>query len=62
MPMPGRFSKCMPQYFGMSLSVSALSQRRQLLGPSISTLIMEETLRPLADTALFPRHHTSGGH
>lgn len=52
--MAGRFSKCMDQYFGMTLSDAALSQRRQRVGPDIFTLIMEETLRPLADAALHP--------
>jgi hypothetical protein len=54
LPMAGRFSKCMRQYFGMTLSDAALSQRRQRLGPDLFTLIMEETLRPLADAALHP--------
>jgi len=54
LPMAGRFSKCMQQYFGMSLSDSALSQRRQQLGPDLFTLIMEETLRPLADAVVHP--------
>lgn len=44
----------MRQYFGMSLSDSALSQRRQRLGPDIFQIIMQETLRPLADATLHP--------
>lgn len=54
LPFAGRFSQCMRQYFGMSLSDSALSQRRQRLGPDIFQVIMQETLRPLADAALHP--------
>ena len=38
----------------MSLSDSALSQRRQQLGADIFLLIMRETLRPLADEHLHP--------
>ena len=54
LPFTGRFSQCMRQYFGMSLSDSALSQRRTQLGPDIFKLVMQETLRPLADAALHP--------
>jgi hypothetical protein len=54
LPFAGRFSQCMRQYFGMSLSDSALSQRRQRLGPDVFKIIMQETLRPLADAALHP--------
>ena len=54
LPFAGRFSQCMRQYFGMSLSDSALSQRRTQLGPDIFKIIMQETLRPLADAALHP--------
>lgn len=54
LPFAGRFSQCMRQYFGMSLSDSALSQRRTLLGPDIFQIIMQQTLRPLADAALHP--------
>ena len=38
----------------MSLSDSALSQRRARLGPDIFEIIMQETLRPLADVVLHP--------
>jgi len=38
----------------MSLSDSALSQRRSRLGPDIFEIIMQETLRPLADVVLHP--------
>ena len=44
----------MRQFFGMSLSDSALSQRRTKLGSDIFTLILEETLRPLAEVAQHP--------
>ena len=44
----------MRQFFGMSLSDSALSQRRTRLGSDIFTLILEETLRPLAEVAQHP--------
>ena len=54
LPFTGRFSQCMRQYFGMTLSDSALSQRRTQLGPDIFKIIMQETLRPLADAALHP--------
>ena len=54
LPFTGRFSQCMRQFFGMSLSDSALSQRRTQLGPDIFKIIMQETLRPLADVALHP--------
>lgn len=54
LPFAGRFSQCMRQYFGMSLSDSALSQRRTQLGPDLFKIIMEETLRPLADATLHP--------
>lgn len=48
LPFAGRFSQCMRRHFGMSLSDSALSQRRTQLGPGIFNIIMQETLRPLA--------------
>ena len=54
LPFAGRFSQCMGQYFGMSLSDSALSQRRARMGPDTFQTIMHETLRPLADAALHP--------
>ena len=54
LPFAGRFSQCMRQYFGMSLSDSALSQRRTRLGADIFHIIMQQTLRPLADAALHP--------
>ena len=54
LPFAGRFSQCMRQFFGMSLSDSALSQRRTKLGSDIFTLILEETLCPLADVAQHP--------
>jgi len=54
LPFTGRFSQCLQQYFGMSLSDSALSQRRSRLGPDIFEIIMQETLRPLADVVLHP--------
>lgn len=54
LPFAGRFSQCMRLHFGMSLSDSALSQRRTQLGPDIFKIIMQETLRPLADVALHP--------
>jgi hypothetical protein len=49
LPFAGRFSQCLRHFFGMTLSDSALSQRRQQLGPDLFLLIMRETLRPLAD-------------
>lgn len=49
LPFAGRFSQCLRHFFGMTLSDSALSQRRQQLGPELFLLIMRETLRPLAD-------------
>lgn len=49
LPFTGRFSQCIRQYFGVSLSDSALSQRRQRLGADLFTLVMDEVLRPLAD-------------
>lgn len=54
LPFAGRFSQCLRHFFGMSLSDSALSQRRQQLGADIFLLIMRETLRPLADAQLHP--------
>lgn len=54
LPFTGRFSQCLRHFFGMSLSDSALSQRRQQLGADIFLLIMRETLRPLADEHLHP--------
>jgi hypothetical protein len=54
LPFTGRFSQCLRQHFGMSLSDSALSQRRQRLGSDIFKTIMQEPLRPLADAALHP--------
>jgi hypothetical protein len=54
LPFAGRFSQCMRQFFGMSLSDPALSQRRTQLGSDIFTLIMEETLRPLAEVTQHP--------
>jgi hypothetical protein len=54
LPSTSRFSQCMRHYFGMSLSDSAVSQRRTQLGPDIFQIIMQETLRPLADAALHP--------
>jgi hypothetical protein len=57
----GRISKFIQQYFGLSLSDSALSQRLQQLGPIILTFIMEEKLSPLAYNALFHRHLRYGG-
>jgi hypothetical protein len=52
LPFAGRFSQCLRHFFGMTLSDSALSQRRQQLGGDIFLLIMRETLRPLADAQL----------
>lgn len=52
LPFAGRFSQCLRHFFGMTLSDSALSQRRQQLGPDLFLLIMRETLRPLADAPL----------
>ncbi len=49
LPFAGRFSQCLRHFFGMTLTDSALSQRRQQLGEDIFLLIMRETLRPLAD-------------
>jgi len=49
LPFTGRFSQCLRHFFGMTLSDSALSQRRQQLGADLFLLIMRETLRPLAD-------------
>ena len=43
-----------PQYFGMSLFDSALSQRRKKLGPEILKIVMKGALRPLADPSLHP--------
>lgn len=54
LPFTGRFSQCLRHFFGMSLSDSALSQRRQHLGADIFLVIMRETLRPLADAQLHP--------
>ena len=54
LPFTGRFSQCLRHFFGMTLSDSALSQRRQHLGPDLFLLIMRETLRPLADAQLHP--------
>lgn len=54
LPFAGRFSQCLRHFFGMTLSDSALSQRRQQLGPDLFLLIMRETLRPLADAQLHP--------
>lgn len=52
LPFAGRFSQCLRHFFDMTLSDSALSQRRQQLGADIFLLIMRETLRPLADAQL----------
>ncbi|WP_395741658.1 IS4 family transposase [Prosthecobacter sp.] len=52
LPFAGRFSQCLRHFFGMTLSDSALSQRRQQLGEDIFLLIMRETLRPLADVSV----------
>ena len=41
LPFTGRFSKCMSQTFGMSLSDSALSQRRKKLGPEICKIVIK---------------------
>jgi len=54
LPFTGRFSQCLRHFFGMTLSDSALSQRRQQLGADLFLLIMRETLRPLADVQLHP--------
>jgi hypothetical protein len=54
LPFAGRFSQCLRHFFGMTLSDSALSQRRQQLGSDIFLLIMRETLRPLAKEQLHP--------
>lgn len=54
LPFAGRFSQCLRHFFGMTLSDSALSQRRAQLGPDLFLLIMRETLRPLADAQLHP--------
>ena len=54
LPFAGRFSQCLRHFFGMTLSDSALSQRRAQLGPDLFLLIMRETLRPLADVRLHP--------
>ncbi len=54
LPFTGRFSQCLRQFFGMTLSDSALSQRRAQLGTDLFLLIMRETLRPLADARLHP--------
>jgi hypothetical protein len=54
LPFAGRFSQCLRQFFGMTLSDSALSQRRAQLGADLFLLIMRETLRPLADVQLHP--------
>lgn len=54
LPFAGRFSQCLRHFFGMTLSDSALSQRRAQLGADLFLLIMRETLRPLADEPLHP--------
>lgn len=60
LPFAGRFSQCLRHFFGMTLSDSALSQRRQHLGADILLLIMRETLRPLADAQLHPECFFAG--
>ncbi len=60
LPFAGRFSQCLRHFFGMTLSDSALSQRRAQLGADLFLLIMRETLRPLADAHLHPGCFSAG--
>ena len=59
LPFAGRFSQCLRHFFGMTLSDSALSQRRQQLGADLFLLIMRETLRNAESRTYTLRNGTS---
>ena len=54
LPFAGRFSHCLRQIFGMTLSDSALIQRRTHIGAALLLLLMRETLRAQAVAHLHP--------